>query len=630
MIKLSEIRDKLKPDIMGWINQAIASATLSGITISLPSNVAYLDVDQVFTASQTFSAETNVNVITTAVDETHAALTSVYWANPASDDTLGFAIGSWNFGIIVSGNVNDFNNVVGALTYGQHYGSGTVANVTGVGALATLEENGIITLARGVNARVDNNGSGTITTAEAIRVENAINGGGGSIGKLAGIEIIEQTTGTNNTNLAIGSIPTGDYSIYNASTRANHFAGSLVVAAHSAFGSSGAVVSTDASIFINETFATTNGVQGIYSQANYNPGSNSSNTIVGVSGVGNVTNGNIRDINGVFGVNAVGIHDGTGTVTALFGSSGIARNSNSGTVTSARGIRVRVENDSTGTITAGYGVYIDTFENGGGGTFTGAAGIAMADMAVGTNKTNLLLGTTTIPSGTFNIYSSSTLASYFAGNIGINTATFPTSLAGGMAFGNGTAASASLTDGIGLWAADFSAGDSRLYARYEAMSAGAPIAVLGLAQSWTAVQTFTATPVISSASTAQLTLTKTGTNAGSADIHNDGALNIVSNSAVDETYYRAGAHGFYSNNAGTAFGRISATGIHIGADSNSASALEIDAMSNTGYITMTEITAPSAAAANGARIFVRDNGAGKTQVCVIFNTGAIQVMATQP
>jgi len=31
-----------------------------------------------------------------------------------------------------------------------------------------------------------------------------------------------------------------------------------------------------------------------------------------------------------------------------------------------------------------------------------------------------------------------------------------------------------------------------------------------------------------------------------------------------------------------------------------------------------------------ARLFVRDNGAGKTQLCVQFNTGAVQVLATQP
>jgi hypothetical protein len=39
---------------------------------------------------------------------------------------------------------------------------------------------------------------------------------------------------------------------------------------------------------------------------------------------------------------------------------------------------------------------------------------------------------------------------------------------------------------------------------------------------------------------------------------------------------------------------------------------------------------PSAPGANGARLFTKDNGAGKTQLCVRFNTGVVQVVATQP
>jgi hypothetical protein len=44
---------------------------------------------------------------------------------------------------------------------------------------------------------------------------------------------------------------------------------------------------------------------------------------------------------------------------------------------------------------------------------------------------------------------------------------------------------------------------------------------------------------------------------------------------------------------------------------------------------MTEISAPSAPAANNARLFLKDNGSGKTQLCVRFSSGAIQVLATQ-
>lgn len=49
------------------------------------------------------------------------------------------------------------------------------------------------------------------------------------------------------------------------------------------------------------------------------------------------------------------------------------------------------------------------------------------------------------------------------------------------------------------------------------------------------------------------------------------------------------------------------------------------------HIEVYELAAdPSAPAANRARIYSRDNGSGKTQVCVRFNTGAVQVLATEP
>lgn len=44
----------------------------------------------------------------------------------------------------------------------------------------------------------------------------------------------------------------------------------------------------------------------------------------------------------------------------------------------------------------------------------------------------------------------------------------------------------------------------------------------------------------------------------------------------------------------------------------------------------TEMTDPSAPAANTAVLYCRDNGSGKTQLCARFATGAVQVIATQP
>lgn len=49
-----------------------------------------------------------------------------------------------------------------------------------------------------------------------------------------------------------------------------------------------------------------------------------------------------------------------------------------------------------------------------------------------------------------------------------------------------------------------------------------------------------------------------------------------------------------------------------------------------GFVESKEIADPSAPAANEGRLYFRDNGAGKTQLCVRFATGAVQVVATEP
>jgi len=59
----------------------------------------------------------------------------------------------------------------------------------------------------------------------------------------------------------------------------------------------------------------------------------------------------------------------------------------------------------------------------------------------------------------------------------------------------------------------------------------------------------------------------------------------------------------------------------------------IDSIGNIGmygYYEMREITAPAAGGANTVRVFAQDNGAGKTQLMALFNTGAAQQIAIQP
>jgi len=51
---------------------------------------------------------------------------------------------------------------------------------------------------------------------------------------------------------------------------------------------------------------------------------------------------------------------------------------------------------------------------------------------------------------------------------------------------------------------------------------------------------------------------------------------------------------------------------------------------NAGFYEGTEMTAPAAGAVNAGRLYFEDNGAGKTRLMVLFNTGAAQQIAIQP
>lgn len=58
------------------------------------------------------------------------------------------------------------------------------------------------------------------------------------------------------------------------------------------------------------------------------------------------------------------------------------------------------------------------------------------------------------------------------------------------------------------------------------------------------------------------------------------------------------------------------------------SASKLDLWGN--YVEFTEATAPANGSADTARLYAKDNGAGKTQLAVKFSSGAEQILATQP
>jgi hypothetical protein len=50
----------------------------------------------------------------------------------------------------------------------------------------------------------------------------------------------------------------------------------------------------------------------------------------------------------------------------------------------------------------------------------------------------------------------------------------------------------------------------------------------------------------------------------------------------------------------------------------------------TKWYELTEISTPAAPSTNRARLFARVNTSGKTQLCVRFQSGAVQVIKTEP
>lgn len=132
------------------------------------------------------------------------------------------------------------------------------------------------------------------------------------------------------------------------------------------------------------------------------PGSASSAVISGGQMAAFSASGNAQNLTGSLrGMNASYVHQGTATLTAGFG------------------VRVQNQNTSTGTVTSGYGLYVTTPVNSGGGTVTSAAAFTAEAQTAGSNNTYVLLGTGTIPSGSWGIYSTSANDNSLGGKLGL-------------------------------------------------------------------------------------------------------------------------------------------------------------------------------------------------------------------
>lgn len=106
----------------------------------------------------------------------------------------------------------------------------------------------------------------------------------------------------------------------------------------------------------------------------------------------------------------------TGGAQGVLGNASV-NNGAAGTITAIVGGRFTAGNASAGTVTTARGAWVSAVTNSGGGTLTNGIGLNITAVASGTNKTQLLSGTDTPPSGTWEIYSAGTGNSFFGGKI---------------------------------------------------------------------------------------------------------------------------------------------------------------------------------------------------------------------
>ncbi len=223
-------------------NLDVAGRGAFGNTGGIGTNFNLLGILQV-------DAELSVEASITSVinDAYQAASANILSVNPASNPaSSGNIIGGFDYAEVNAANTTNVSNLnlVGTAGFAVAQGSGDIGSVSGgsfsttnlstgtVGVLSGIEavvtSGGSVSEAYGGNIILGNSGSGTISNARGLRID--VFNSGSSITNAAGI-VVERVQGTNTTNLLLGTgtIPSGNYSIYSASTAANYFAGNLTL-----------------------------------------------------------------------------------------------------------------------------------------------------------------------------------------------------------------------------------------------------------------------------------------------------------------------------------------------------------------------------------------------------------------
>lgn len=291
----------------------------------------------------------------------------------------------------------------------------------------------------------------TITNSYAVAALDGLSTG--TITNKAGLVAVDVSGATNMTDLLVGSlsVPAGTFAIYSQSARPSVLLGGLTAdSANNTFvvdatnhrvsmGATGAGLSNPSRLYIQGPFLgtptttsasstldveteLTNSSGNVYGGAfgtQFNPQATSSAAPRSFMGEMNVI-GSQSMTGTVYGLNGQVDLKHSGTLTSAQGLfSVVLADGGTGTTTSAWGVRARVDSSQAGTtITNAFDYYA---QNGASnsGTVTNRAGFVSDEITGGTNNTDVLIGTTTAPSGAWALSSASTRPSSFAGPVAV-------------------------------------------------------------------------------------------------------------------------------------------------------------------------------------------------------------------
>lgn len=242
------------------VNQAVSTGSVTGVLFDAYDNVNATTIPTITAVTgqvNHLGSGTGITLVSGNFTVTNSLATSTTAA-------AGVAAGVGLTGV--------FNNNAGATTTGVESIRARIVN--SAGATITLGRlfdsfmsnaaGGTITTLYGLDLGASFSNSGTIGNVVGVSAPNFT---GGTITGAAGISIDGQAGATNNTNLLIGTgatIPTGNFSIYNASANNNYFAGNLGIGSTTpgsllSIGSSG----TGINLYDNATSTYQKGVRGL-------------------------------------------------------------------------------------------------------------------------------------------------------------------------------------------------------------------------------------------------------------------------------------------------------------------------------------------------------------------------------